>query len=68
MITITLSFVQLIAIAGMFFLSGKALQNGGVLYARGEDWHSWTLLGLFLYFAPIMVVGITAISQMEPTQ
>lgn len=61
MITVELSVGVWLAVAILFFASGKALQNGGVLYAKGKRWEPFTLIGVFLYVLPVMILFLAAV-------
>ena len=63
MITVELSVRAWLALAILFFGSGKALQNGGVLYAEGKRWELFTLLGAALYILPVMIILLAAVQQ-----
>ena len=61
-VTITLPLGGWFAVVLMFFIGGKLLQQGGVKYGWGHDWHGLTLAGSVLMLVATMALlfaGIT---------
>ena len=53
--------------AFLILIAGKALQQGGVQYGRGERWEAQTLLGVLVLAIPfIALVAFSALAIMEP--
>lgn len=63
MLTLTLTPGGWIAILLVIFISGKVLQQGGVQFGRGQDWHMTTLLGAALELGLFLVIGFVLLTQ-----
>lgn len=60
-IAMPLNFWVMIVIA--ILIGGKALQNGGVLYGRGQNWVGFTLLGIGINLSVIMAFAFLIMQQ-----